>query len=78
MLNDGQPGVDENNKRQSSEKGETPQVSGDSPEGGRDNFISRTSSCVTKTLRVSHCPQTCDLELREESLVGEGKLALPS
>ncbi len=30
-------------KRQFREKRETPQGSGDSPEGGRDNFISRTS-----------------------------------
>ena len=60
--------------RDSSERRETPQGSGDSPEGGRDNFISRTSPCVTRTLRVSHFPQTCDLELGEESLIGGGEL----
>jgi hypothetical protein len=33
---------------------------------------------VTRTLRVSRFPQTCNLELGEESLVGEGELAIPS
>ena len=63
-------------KRQFREKREreTPQGSGDSPEGGRDNFIGRTSPCVTRTLSVSHFPQTCNLELGEESLIGGGEL----
>ena len=75
--NDGHPGGNRKDKRQFREKKEreTPQGSGDSPEGGRDNFISRTSLCLTRTLRASHFPQTCDLELGEESLIGEGELA---
>jgi hypothetical protein len=66
-----------NRTRDSSERREreTPQGSGDPPEGGRDNFDSRTSPCVTRTLRVSHSPQTCNLELGEESLIGGGELA---
>jgi len=77
MPNDGHPGGNRKDKRQFREKKEreTPQGSGDSPEGGRDNFISRTSPCVTRTLRVSHFPQTCNLELGEESLIGGGELA---
>ena len=72
MPNDGQPGGNKKDKRQFREKREIPQGSGDSPDGGRDNFISRTSPCMTRTLRVSHSPQTCDLELGEESRVGRG------
>ena len=76
--NDGHPGGDKKDKRQFREKRETPQGSGDSPEGGRDNFVSRTSPCVTRTLRISHFPQTFNLELGEESRVGEGELATSS
>ena len=78
MPNDGHPGGDEKDKRQFREKRETTRGSGDSPEGGRENFISRTSPCVTRTLHVSHFPQTCDLDLGEESREGEGELAIPS
>ena len=78
MPNDGHPGGNRKDKRQFREKRETPQGSDDSPEGGGDNFISRTSPCVTMTLRVSRFPQTCDLELGEESLIGEGELATSS
>ena len=73
MPNDGHPGGNKKDKRQFREKRETPQGSGDSPEGGRDNLDSRTSPCVTRTLRVSHFPQTCDLELGGESRVGGGR-----
>ena len=79
MPNDGHPGGDKKDKRQFREKRETPQGSGDSPEGGRDNFISRTSPCMTRTLRVPRIPQTCDLELGEESRVrGGGELTTSS
>ena len=80
MPNDGHPGGNRKDKRHLREKKEreTPQGSGDSPEGGRDNFIGRTSPCVTRTLRISRSTQTCNLEFGEESPVGEGELAIPS